>query len=138
MPEGTGTFLIDSTGWIEHFTSGPLAPKFRHYCESASPENSVSSSLVAYEVYKRLRPALGEEDAVGHVGQIRRTTRMVDITFELALAAADLALGEKLGMADAVLYATARQEKATLITTDDHFKKLPGVRWIDPGPKTGR
>ena len=99
MPEKKSLVLVDSTGWIEHFIGGNLASKFRPYIEPSTSENAISTVVIGYEVYKRLRPVIGEDDAVEKVGQIRRKTRMVDLSFERALSAADLSIGEKLGMA---------------------------------------
>jgi len=45
----------------------------------------------------------------------------------IALLAADLHRQYKLATADAVVYATAREFGADLLTCDAHFGKLPGV-----------
>jgi len=36
-----------------------------------------------------------------------------------------------LGMADAIIYATAKKERAKLVTSDVHFKGLKDVEFID-------
>ena len=36
----------------------------------------------------------------------------------------------KLATADAIVYATAVQQGAELLTCDAHFKGLPGVVWV--------
>jgi len=93
---------------------------------------------VIYEVYKRLRPTRGEKAAISFAEQIRAATRLVEVDFHLAVAAADLSLGEKISMADSIILATARQERALLVTTDEKLKGIPRVKWIDPGPKQSR
>jgi predicted nucleic acid-binding protein len=45
----------------------------------------------------------------------------------IALHAADLHRQYKLATADAVVYATAIEYGADLLTCDAHFEKLPGV-----------
>ena len=45
----------------------------------------------------------------------------------IALLAADLHRQYRLATADAVVYATAREFGADLLTCDSHFEKLPGV-----------
>lgn len=45
----------------------------------------------------------------------------------IALHAADLHRQYKLATADAVVYATAREFDAELLTCDAHFENLPGV-----------
>jgi predicted nucleic acid-binding protein len=47
-----------------------------------------------------------------------------------ALRAAELNRDYKLATADAVVYASALQADAQLLTCDAHFKDLPQVRWI--------
>ena len=45
----------------------------------------------------------------------------------IALLAADLHRQYKLATADAIVYATAQEHDADLLTCDAHFEKLPGV-----------
>ena len=45
----------------------------------------------------------------------------------IALSAADLAIRNKLSMADAIVYATALAVDGQLVTSDAHFKGLPEV-----------
>lgn len=47
----------------------------------------------------------------------------------IALLAADLALDHRLSFADALIYGTGRHHDALLVTSDDHFKQLPGVAY---------
>ena len=55
---------------------------------------------------------------------------MIPLTEPIALLAADLSLRHGLAMADAVVYATARDQEAQLITGDADLKDLPGVVYI--------
>jgi predicted nucleic acid-binding protein len=55
----------------------------------------------------------------------------LDLTPSLALSAAQLSVAHSLPMADSLILATARAYNATLWTQDEHFKDLPGVRYID-------
>ena len=55
---------------------------------------------------------------------------IVPLNTEIALLAADLTLSHKLAFADAVIYASARKYQTELVTSDDHFKGLPGVTYI--------
>lgn len=50
---------------------------------------------------------------------------------EIALQAALLSLEHKFPLADSIILATARTQKATLWTQDEHFKDLPGVEYIE-------
>ena len=52
---------------------------------------------------------------------------MIPLSTSIALLSADLAAQYKLSFADAIIYATAQNESANLITSDDHFIDLPEV-----------
>lgn len=55
---------------------------------------------------------------------------MVALDTPLALLAADIAGEFRLAMADAIIYATARQHGAQTVTSDAHFAKLPDVVFL--------
>ncbi len=57
-------------------------------------------------------------------------TRVVPLSDELALVAADLSLEHKLPMADAIVLATARLHNAEVVTSDADFEGLPGVIYV--------
>jgi len=58
------------------------------------------------------------------------TGNVVEMTQEIALAAAVLSLECKLPMADSIILATAQANDATLWTQDEHFKDIEGVKYI--------
>jgi predicted nucleic acid-binding protein len=89
----------------------------------------VTPTIVVYEVYKKVRREKGEEMALEVYGQLART-RIVPLSEELAISAADLSLKLKLSMADSIIYASAKSEQARLVTSDEHFKGLEGVELI--------
>ena len=43
--------LVDSSGWIELASDGPLADRFSEYLEES--DRVITPSIVVYEVYKR-------------------------------------------------------------------------------------
>ncbi|MBA3563935.1 MAG: type II toxin-antitoxin system VapC family toxin, partial [Gammaproteobacteria bacterium] len=101
------TCLVDTCGWIEWLVDGPLANRFRHYL--ANPEQLIVSTSLQYELYKwicreRDETLALEIVALTEAGQVEPQTTSV------ALHAADLALVYRLAFADAIIYATARQE----------------------------
>jgi toxin FitB len=55
---------IDSYGWIERFTNGPKASQYNQVIESTEPKNIVTSMVVLYEVYKKIKKLKGEEEAL--------------------------------------------------------------------------
>lgn len=70
--------LIDSFGWIEYFTDGPLADKFANYVETASPTNTLAPTIVIYEVYKVIKREAGEDKALEAYAQLKNTHHRTD------------------------------------------------------------
>jgi predicted nucleic acid-binding protein len=124
--------LVDSSGWIEFFTGGPLAGRYEPLLMNEA--EVVTPTIVLYEVYKLVKRERSEEEALQAVAVMERT-KVVDLTATIALAAADLALEHGLAMADAVVYATARAEGVRLVTSDGDFSGLPDVTYY--GKKRG-
>jgi len=116
--------LMDSSGWIEFFTGGPLAHRYSTYLTPA--HEIVTPTIVLYEVYKKIKRERGEETAVLLAGRIS-ATQIIPLTESVALLAADLSLQHGLAMADAIVYATARDQEAQLVTGDADLKDLPDV-----------
>ena len=122
--------VVDSSGWIEFFMDGPLAGDYASRLRRLG--TVVTPVIVVYEVYKRLKRELSEDDAVVAVSAMQRS-RVVALDQELALTAADLSLEHGLAMADAIVLATARRFHAELVTSDRDFMKIDGVTYL---PKT--
>jgi predicted nucleic acid-binding protein len=61
---------------------------------------------------------------------LTQQANVIALTESLALLASELSQKYKLSFADAIIYATAQQEKVELITADDHFENLPNVRYF--------
>ncbi|HEX8408072.1 MAG TPA: type II toxin-antitoxin system VapC family toxin [Thermoanaerobaculia bacterium] len=124
--------VVDSSGWIEFFTDGALADQYATKLRNLSVV--VLPVITLYEVYKRLKRDLSEDDAIVAVSAMQRA-HVVPITSEIALTAADLSLEHKLAMADALILATARLHRAELVTSDVDFEAVPGVTyWPKPRP----
>lgn len=119
--------LIDSSGWIEFFVGGPLAERYAAYLTSSN--EIVTPTIVLYEVYKKVKRERGEEMALLIAGRLN-TTEVIPLTDSLALKAADISLRHGLAMADAIVYATSRDQEAQLMTSDSDLKDLPGVVYV--------
>jgi len=122
--------LLDSYGWIEYFTEGPLAEEYARYVEEASEENTIIPTIVVYEVYKKIKGGISEEKALEAYAQLQRA-KVIHIDVDLAIEAADFSLKLGLGMADAMVYATAKKEGARIVTSDEHFKGFDDVEFIE-------
>ena len=58
------------------------------------------------------------------------STRVIPLSADLALSAADVGLRHGLATADAIVYATALSAQAELVTRDAHFRGLPGAAYV--------
>jgi predicted nucleic acid-binding protein len=120
-------FLIDSSGWVEFFTDGPLADEYFKYMKL--PSKIVTPTIVLYEVYKKIKRERTEEEALIAVSHMNKTI-IVMLSESIALFAADISLKYSLPMADAIVYATAVEENSRVVTGDTHFRDLDKVIFI--------
>ena len=120
---------VDSSGWIERFTKGPKAPQYNQVIESSQPKEIVTSVVVLYEVYKKIKKLKGEEEALLAVAVLSQTT-IAQMDQTLSLEAADYSLENNLHFSDALVYATARHWKAKLYTSNDDLRELKDVCFI--------
>ena len=120
---------VDSSGWIERFTKGPKAPQYKQVIESSQPKEIVTSVVVLYEVYRKIKKLKGEEEALLAVAALSQTT-IVPIDQTISLEAADFSLENNLHFPDALVYATARHWKAKLYTSNADLRQLKAVCFI--------
>ena len=120
---------VDSYGWIERFTDGPKADLYDAVIDKAALSEIVTSAMVLYEVYRKIKQAVNEQSALEAVAAIGQTF-VVPVDQSISLEAADYSLMFGLHMADAVVYATARHYGAELYTSDEDLKGVKGVVFI--------
>jgi predicted nucleic acid-binding protein len=116
--------VVDSCGWIEVFADGPLAASFAPYLRDL--RSVVTPTIVVYEVYKKLKQTTSEDEALSAITVLNRT-KIIPLSSEIALTAADLAIQYRLSMADALVRATGHFADADVVTSDRSFKDLPRV-----------
>jgi predicted nucleic acid-binding protein len=116
--------VIDTSAWIEWLVEGPL----RKRLAKEIPERSqcIVPTIVQLELAKWLTREAGEEQADLMLAFTQKCV-VAPLNTRIALLAADLHRQHKLATADAVVYATAREFGAELLTCDTHFENLPGV-----------
>lgn len=120
-------YLVDTCGWIEWMTDSPLAKSYSRYL--ASPGKLIVPTLIQHELYKWLYREIDQPTALSAIAATRTAT-VVPLDTSLALLAADISREFKLFTADAIIYATARQHRATLVSGDAHFANLPQVKYF--------
>ena len=123
--------LIDSYGWIEYFTGGPLASKYAKYIETANSSDYISPSIVIFEVYKRIKMIKGETAALKAIPYIIEHTKIIPIDKKEALNSAEASIRLKLAMADSIIKSIADENNATVVTSDKHFKNMENVIFIE-------
>jgi predicted nucleic acid-binding protein len=123
--------LVDTSAWIEWLIASPAGK----LVEAAIParENWLVPTIVQLELAKWLVREVGEDKA-DQVVAFTQMCLVVPLDTKIALAAAEICSIHKLATADAIVYATALEYEADLLTCDAHFGELPGVTFIS---KTG-
>ena len=119
--------LVDSCGWLEYFTEGPNAEHFAKPLEK--PDELIVPSITLYEVFKVVLRERGEDAALQAVALMRQG-KVIDLTEAIAIYAAKVGTALKLPMADSIIYASGQLEQAVIWTQDNHFAKLPGVKYF--------
>ena len=116
--------VVDTSAWIEWLVDSELGRRLR----TAFPDKAhcIVPTMVQLELSKWLVRERGEDEADQVIAYTQKC-RIVPLDTSIALLAADLHREYRLATADAVVYATARQQGAELLTCDAHFKGLPGV-----------
>ena len=120
MSEGN---IVDSSGWLEYLADSKSAAFFAPVIEDT--EHLLVPVITVYEVFKKVLRERGENEAL-QVVSVMQSGLVIEVDSALALDAARYALP----LADSLIYATALRHGATLWTQDEHFKDLPGVRYL--------
>lgn len=117
--------LLDSSVWIELLGSGPLAKSCQAELDSA--KRILVPTVVLFEVYRKIASTVSEDQALSAIAWMRQK-EVVDLDSEIALTAADLSLEHRLPMADSFVLAHAREAHAVLVTLDNDFHGIEGVK----------
>ena len=116
--------VVDTSVWIEWLIGSPLQKKLLK--EFPDKAHCVVPTIVQLELAKWLAREAGENEADQVIAFTQKCVVAV-LDTRIALHAADLHRQHKLATADAIVYATAIEYGADLLTCDAHFEKLPGV-----------
>ena len=66
---------VDSYGWIERLTNGPKADLYNAVIDKAAPSEIVTSAMVLYEVYGKIKRVVNEQSALVAVSSLGYTSR---------------------------------------------------------------
>lgn len=123
--------VVDTSAWIEWFRGTSTGDILREHMPRS--EEWVMPTMVQLELAKWLTRELGEDwsnRALSH----SQTLVVAPLLTSTALLAAELSADHKLSTADAVIYATAQERDADLLTCDAHFEGLPRVIYVPKKP----
>jgi uncharacterized protein len=122
--------VIDTSAWIEWLVGSPTADVLMQHWPPL--EATIVPTLVQLELAKWLKREVAEE-VMDQALAYLELGRVVPLDTRLALNAAELCAAHKLATADAIVYATALENDAALLTCDPHFEGLVGVICVAKG-----
>lgn len=120
--------VVDSSGWLEYFAGSDRAALYAPAIEDG--EHLIVPVISVYEVFKKLRRNIGEEEAT-----LAASAMQNGWVVELDVATALAATYHPLSLADSIIYAVTLEYGATLWTQDAHFEGLPSVRYFPKPPQ---
>lgn len=119
--------LVDSSAWIEVLlgsaTGRTLLGRLPQKDEWIVP------TLVQHEIHKWLVRSVSTDRASEFISYSSKCV-VVDLDSDIAVRASEVSRLHRLSTADAIIYATALQREAALLTCDAHFQNLPKVIYI--------
>jgi len=120
------TVLVDSWAWIEYFKGSNLGIKAKNVIESG--EQLLISTINISEIYHFLLN--NKMDAEKLIKFVLDSSFVIQLDTQIAIKAANIKFTKKLGMADAIVLATAEENNAMILTGDDDFKNIKNVIYI--------
>lgn len=119
--------VIDTSVWLLYL--GGQSKEAEEVIDAS--DQLIISSITLYEVKRKLlKLKVLPERVKQEVSFIKERALVEDVDETLGEDAATLGHEHSLGMADAIIYATARKYNAQLITGDNDFRGLPMVTII--------
>jgi predicted nucleic acid-binding protein len=109
--------VVDTSAWIEWLIGSATARRIEPHLPSTA--DWVVPTIVQLELVKWLTREVGEERAE-QVIAFTQICHVVELDTRRALA-----------IADAIVFATAQAQGASLLTCDRHFQGLPDVILVD-------
>jgi predicted nucleic acid-binding protein len=123
--------VVDSSAWIEWLSGSGLGRRVA----SELPANHewVVPAIIQYEL-KRWALRAGADPQSDATLAFSNKLILWPLDSDLAIKAAEVAALHSLAMADAIIYATALDAGAGLLTCDAHFANLPNVVYLAKTP----
>ena len=123
------TVLVDSFAWVEYFKGTQKGEAVRALVDGGEPLAVSVVNLI--EIYVKITREKNEKTAEERAKFIMQRCEVVGVDEEIAFSAAREKISRNLGLADAIIYATAKIKKAKIITGDMHFRGFENVIFLD-------
>lgn len=118
------TVLVDSWAWIEYFKGSSAGIKAKEIIESG--DKLLLSTINVSEIYHFLLKNKPEE-AEKLIHFVLSSSFVIVLDSSTAKRAAKIKYDKKIGLAGAIVIATAEENNATILTGDDDFKTIQNV-----------
>ncbi|HTR12738.1 MAG TPA: type II toxin-antitoxin system VapC family toxin [Roseiarcus sp.] len=122
--------VVDTSVWIEWILSSSLGERL--VPELPGNDQWVVPTIVQYELARWLAREMSDA-AASRLIAFSTELVVTPLTTDIATKAAGFAAIHRLAMADAIIYATAVDTGADLLTCDAHFADLPRVVYFKKG-----
>ena len=124
--------VVDTSAWLEWLSDTALGRRVGP--DLPQTEAWIVPTIVQYELARWLAREVSE-DAADRTIAFSNQCVVTPLDTRLAVRAAEIAKDHALAMADAIVYATAIEMGADMLTCDAHFAELPRVVHFAKGPR---
>lgn len=120
-------YIIDSSVWIEYFSGSEKGKKSKEIID----QKKIATSIICIaELANKF--AREERSFQNHLLFIQSKSAIIPLNISILLVAAEVKFEQrkkkpKFGLADAIQFATAKEIRTILVTTDNDFSDLSGV-----------
>jgi predicted nucleic acid-binding protein len=121
-------FLVEYFFSPNHDTTQAMKEHLR------STGEKMISAVTIHEIHKLNLRKLDKETAKLRSTLIRNEFKIIDVDYEIAVASAELSNKYKIPLADSVIAATALSAECPLVSDDEHFKGINGLKTQWPTP----
>lgn len=116
------TALLDSWAWLEYFFGSEKGTVVRELLEDPS-ETILTTKINVFEVYHKILKERGKEAAERHTHFLLGRSVLDDLHVDTIKVACEEKRRFGLGLADAIILATAVKHGARLYTGDEDFRR---------------
>lgn len=128
----TAVFLADTWAWVAYFLDEPAADQV----EARLREGDLATSIITVAELSDLYHREGHEGLEERLEFIAASGPILDVTLPILVQAGRTKWAQRqrkapMGLADAIIYETARAHRRKVLTGESGFQGLPGVAFLD-------